>query len=411
MDVQEESRNYRARQGSFGSMNILVYPHEMVMGGSQINAIELAAAVMERGHNVTVVAPDGVLVKMVRDLGLPYIATAAEGEYPSVRTSRQLVRLVRRLDIDLLHAYEWRPALEATFGPHLFGRIPLLITILSMYVSKFLPVHVPQIIGTRDLKSESLARQVILMEPPIDTQKNCPVDVSGARQRLSIDDGTIVVSVICRLSPDLDKLPGVLSAVEVIADLAKEFPVKLLIAGDGAGKSKLDELASLCNRRLGKQVIRPLGQMMDPTDAYQAADIVLGMGSSVMRGMAFSKPVIVQGEQGFWRRLDEESVETFLQQGWFGRGGNGALDLQSAIRPLLERPSERLRLGKFGRDLVVRNFSLNVSADRLVDIYRDVCNQKTPSIQWLRSMSCCAGRAAKFRAAMAVSWLFRQPEQ
>jgi hypothetical protein len=34
-------------------MNIVVYPNAMSIGGSQLNAIELAAAVRKHGHNVT----------------------------------------------------------------------------------------------------------------------------------------------------------------------------------------------------------------------------------------------------------------------------------------------------------------------------------------------------------------------
>ena len=40
-------------------LKVLVYPHDMAMGGSQLNAIELAAAVGELGHSVAVVGDDG----------------------------------------------------------------------------------------------------------------------------------------------------------------------------------------------------------------------------------------------------------------------------------------------------------------------------------------------------------------
>ncbi|UXN31297.1 hypothetical protein [Glutamicibacter sp. M10] len=35
-------------------MRILIYPHDLSMGGSQLNAIELAGALRERGHEVIV---------------------------------------------------------------------------------------------------------------------------------------------------------------------------------------------------------------------------------------------------------------------------------------------------------------------------------------------------------------------
>ena len=40
-------------------MRIVVYPHRLEIGGSQINAIELAAAVRDLGHEVIVFGQPG----------------------------------------------------------------------------------------------------------------------------------------------------------------------------------------------------------------------------------------------------------------------------------------------------------------------------------------------------------------
>ena len=54
-------------------MRVLVYPHAMELGGSQLNAIELAAAVGNRGHQVIVLSEDGPLVEAVHRLGLEHV--------------------------------------------------------------------------------------------------------------------------------------------------------------------------------------------------------------------------------------------------------------------------------------------------------------------------------------------------
>ncbi len=54
-------------------MKVLVYPHAMEIGGSQLNALEIAAAVRDRGHEVTVVSRPGPLLKSVRRLGLSHV--------------------------------------------------------------------------------------------------------------------------------------------------------------------------------------------------------------------------------------------------------------------------------------------------------------------------------------------------
>ena len=383
-------------------MNVLVYPHQMVIGGSQINALELAAGVRDRGHNVTILAPDGVLSPMVRQLGLTLIPTVATTEYPSPRTCRQLVQLVRDLHIDIVHAYEWRPAIEATFGPHLFASVPVLITVLSMNVPKFLPTHIPLVVGTRELSLKAGAQEVHLLEPPIDTASNRVSNVLAARARWSFQDSEIVVSIVCRLTTDLEKLQGVLQAIDSVCELGTNVPVKLLIVGGGDGLKLVEEKAAMANAQLGRKVVFPVGPMLDPRDAYEAADIVLGMGSSVLRGMAFSKPVIVQGTSGFWRLLDESSLDLFLEQGWFGHVGGGVKDLSATLWCLVNDPEMRAVLGGFGRTVVEERFSLDRAADQVLGIYEQTIGKKTSKVAWIRSMVRSAARVAKMRVVMAL---------
>jgi hypothetical protein len=54
-------------------MRILVYPHAMEIGGAQLNAIHLAAAVRDLGHDVTVLSEPGPLVPQVAELGLAHV--------------------------------------------------------------------------------------------------------------------------------------------------------------------------------------------------------------------------------------------------------------------------------------------------------------------------------------------------
>ena len=68
------------RGGGVGrTMKILVYPHAMELGGSQLNAIELAAAVRDLGHQVAIIGEDGALARRVEELGLERVAIPPSG--------------------------------------------------------------------------------------------------------------------------------------------------------------------------------------------------------------------------------------------------------------------------------------------------------------------------------------------
>jgi hypothetical protein len=393
-------------------MNILVYPHELGMGGSQINAIELAAQLRDRGHGVTVFAPPGMLVAMIKDLRLDYVPAPSNATYPSWRSMAALVCLMRERKIDLVHAYEWRPAVEATFGPHLLCGTPVLMTVLSMDVPDFLPRHLPLVVGTRELLLGQRKRgQVHLMEPPIDTERNRTADVAKARARWKVDAGEVLVSIVCRLSTDLGKLEGVLAAIDAIGLIPSEPPMRLLIAGDGAGLAQVRARAETVNNRLGRSAVIVAGNLMDPREAYDAADIVLGMGSSALKGMAFNKPLIVQGENGFWRGLDPESLPLFLEEGWWGHGGRGAHDLMPILTELAAAPMRRHELGEFSRKVVVERFSLNETTEQLISIFDEVLANPVSPIARIHSLVRTAVEVAKFRVVMARHALLARVER
>ena len=56
-------------------VRVLIYPHDLAIGGSQLNAIELASALAERGHEMVIFGRPGPLVERVRDFGMEFVET------------------------------------------------------------------------------------------------------------------------------------------------------------------------------------------------------------------------------------------------------------------------------------------------------------------------------------------------
>ena len=84
--------------------------------------------------------------------------------------------------------------------------------------------------------------------------------------------------------------------------------------------------------------VRLLGDVPDPRVVYDCADVVFGMGSSALRGMAHAKPVIVQGLEGFWALVSESSIARFYEDGFFGAGPSGDPPFVEIVARLLEEP-------------------------------------------------------------------------
>ena len=173
-------------------MKVLVYPHTMELGGSQLNAIELGAAVGNRGHEAIVISEDGPLVETVHKLGLEHIRIDPRvRRRPSVRAAAQLVRLVSERQIDVVHGYEWPPALEAFGGPWLRLGVPVVFTVMGMAVAPFLPRTVPLVVGTAEIHRRCLAAGhtfATLLEPPVDVWANAPTSgPNGFRAEFRLD--------------------------------------------------------------------------------------------------------------------------------------------------------------------------------------------------------------------------------
>lgn len=367
-------------------MRVLVYPHSMEIGGSQLNAIELGAATRELGHEVLVMSEPGPMVDLVHDLGLEHLPVPLRRRRPSPEVIGYLVDEVRRRRIDLVHGHEWPPATEAFLGPRLRLGVPAVATVMSASVAPFLPRRMPLVVGTEQLRRQMLARQrkdVTLIAPPVDVNANHPsFGPAGFRSTHGLAPDGLLVVVCCRLVREL-KLEGLLAACEAVADLSTEgYPVQLVIVGDGAERSVVAQAAEQANARAGRVVVALTGELPDPRPAYAAADVVLGMGGSALRGMAFAKPLVVQGELGFWQVCRPGTVHDFLTGGWYGRGpgDDGVARLKAQLVPLLRDPGHRRELGAFSRNLVVEHFGLEAAARIQTDLYHRVIAGRRPAM-------------------------------
>lgn len=358
-------------------MRLLVCPHDLAIGGSQINAIDLAAGAASAGHEVIIYGIPGPLTDYIAEKGLRFIPADGMWCRPAPTRIAEVAQICRRERIDIVHAYEWPTCLEAYYGALLFCKVPLLCTVLSMEVMPHVPTSVPLIVGTADI-GEGARRnrrgKVWVIEPPIDVEKDSPqIDGSDYRKRLGAAQGDFLVVSVSRLALDL-KLDALVRAVDAADLLAGSAPIKLALIGDGPAREALEARALAVNRRHGREVVILPGADPDPRAAYAAADLVVGMGSSALRALAIGRPLVVQGEQAFSEIFEPSTYAMFLQQGFYGLADAevGANRLASQIRELLNKPDRRAELAQFGRTVVQERFSLRRALELQLNIYDEV---------------------------------------
>ncbi|MBD3781899.1 MAG: glycosyltransferase family 4 protein [Micrococcales bacterium] len=378
-------------------MRILVHTHRLETGGSQRNAIDLAAGVRDLGHEVVVYGAPGPSLDLVHERGLEFVAAPDTGDGPTPEGMRALRSLVESERFDLVHSYEWSQALTA-FRALSTLRVPMVFTVLSMAVPRWMPRSVPLVVGTRQLQQSTAAwwrAPVHVVEPPVDVASDEePSDVATFATEHGLEDHADVLDlvVVSRLVED-GKVEGIRLAIDVVGDLAATSPVRLVVVGDGESVPDLARRAEAVNAAVGREAVVLTGAMTDPRPAYQLADVVLGMGGSALRGMASSKPVVVLGVDGYSEVVDPSTYEQYLWWGFLGVGheGDAARHLRGLVEGLAD-PARRAELGTWGHERVTEDFALTALSRRLEDVYlesrdKDMVGRWGAAVESARSSS------------------------
>jgi glycosyltransferase involved in cell wall biosynthesis len=388
-------------------MKVLVAAHRMELGGTQVLSVELAASIRDRhGVDVLYAATPGPASSLADDHALRLLPLSDATRHPTLTRVRELSRLAREQKVDLVHAWDWPQCFDCYPGAYLLQRIPMLCTLMPMVLPSFIPRQLPTTVGTEELAREARSKRfgwVELLEPTVDTVANAPgvADADSFRRRLGLRRDEMAVVIVGRLEYWL-KFDSLVRAIEA-ADALADRPVRLVIVGEGSAAADIQARATRVNAVHGREVISLTGGMVDPRPAYEAADVVLGMGASALRALAFAKPLVVLGERGFSRIFDASTVDLFCDQGWYGLGDGVPDDLVGQIKCLLDEPESRAELGSLGRGLVLRRYGLVPATDRLYDAYR-----RAAEIDLSLSSDIAEGVRA---AAMAMSRRLPKPIQ
>lgn len=394
-------------------MRVLVYPRDLELGGSSINAVDLAGAMRDRGHDVFVLARSGPLDGRVRSSGLPLLLVEhPDAPRPSRAAVRAIAAAVRRYRIDLVHTYEFWTCVEAFYGAGVRPGVPILGTVMTMGLAAYLPESVALTVGYRDLLDTARARRsapVHLLEPPVDTSTDrMGADVGDVDERWELDPTALTVVIVSRAAVAM-KQEGIERAMDAVAELRGSVRAQLVVVGGGSAFESLQAHAEQINRSHDERVVVMTGPLSDPRSAYAAADLVVGMGSSVLRGMAFGKAAVVVGERGFSLPVTPDTLPVFDRTGFYGVGAGRPAPaddpLVEQLAGLLGDAGLRAELGRFGAELVHERFSLESVARRLDGIYADTAGRGPGRIRRGADAVGTAGRIVRHKASGRVALL------
>lgn len=372
-------------------MNILLITTRLNLGGIGVYTSSLAKALKSRGNNVLVASCGGPLAETLKrdnieHIDIPVDTSADIGLHTPVSYFR-LSRVIEERGIDILHAQTRVTQVISSLlaNRHKTACVTTCHGFFKRRWSRRLfPCWGMRVVAISDAVQEHLLNdmkvprdKVRLVYNGVDIKKFAKVCSDGEKAIIRKEYGlkdAVTIGMISRLSEG----KGHRYLLGAFARLLPRFKdLQLLIIGDGpAGylkglKEKARALSidkSVVFRPACEDTSRPLSVI----DVFCLPTLQEGLGLSILEAMASGIPVVASGVGGIYT-LIKHGDNGFLAP----PADEGAL--AEALSVVLSDRALAEEMGRSSKKLVEDNFTLDITADKVVKVYEEVLSKKAVS--------------------------------
>lgn len=299
---------------------------------------------------------------------------------------RKLVKTIRQEKIDLIHCHRHKATVYAAIATFFAKQVKVISHVHGLNRSKklrrkilnrFILQRVSRILTVGESVREDVLRANSFLPPEnvcsignsIDIERFTSVDISKAqaRQRLGLDQDSVVVGTVGRLTPTKG-YDTLLHSFKNVKDRLSN--AQLVFIGDGRLRTELEGLAN----ELGlSECVSFLGRREDMPEVYKAMDIFVlssiaeGMPRSLLEAMA-SEVLCVATDVG--------AIPEILDNGRFGlqvSSGDAAAMSDAIVKLEGMAQDDKDVLISSAKQRVVADYNHNVVIKRLEKIYREEC--------------------------------------
>ncbi len=360
-------------------------PH--LRGGGQVRYVaNLARELTRMGHHVTIgCKPGSVLIGCAREAG----CVAQDGftlrgglrPYTWLHDLAKVKRVIRDAKPDLIHVNGSQDHWVCALANRLMGRPACVLR--TRHNTYDVAGHIPNRVLNRAWTDFQIVvcdtvRQDLARHDAFDGARMCSIHngvdaeqfqpEAHVRQQARAEFGYGHEHLVCGIAARLVPAKGHQFLFRAVAGLHKDFPqVRILVLGQGDLERELRQLAQDCG--IGG-VVQFAGFRDDMAFCTQAFDIGVQpsidcdtSSFSLKEQMAAEKPVVAS-DYGGLTEIVTDGVEGLVVP-------TGAIEpLADAIRRLATDPARRIKMGKAGRQRVLRDFTIQIFAQRTVEAYR-----------------------------------------
>jgi len=353
----------------------------LATGGTQRHLQQVLGLLDRRRYDARVftLRPGGEVEGELRAAGVSVTSLDVPGRLTAPGTVRALLRTARLLRaerIDVVHGYQWRPALVGTLAGRLAG-VPLLLASKRSLTGadrdasrawRRIARHVDTVLVNADAlrvegEGDGMRCRWTLLQNGIDLDAfRFDGATRAAKTALGLDPERPVVGTVGRLEQRKGQ-DVLLAAVERLK--SRRPAPQLLVVGDGPTAADLRKRAEA----LGvAKLVRFTGTLDDVRPALAAIDVFTlpsreeGMSNALMEAMAAAKPIVATDVGGNGEVLDRGRLGVLVPS-------DDALALADAVAGLLDEPARATALGAAAREHVTTRWDARAMVGELEAFY------------------------------------------
>lgn len=383
-------------------MVVLYVVFKCFVGGHVLSAFTVAKRIQENGFVVIFSGAYGEMVDDIKefmsfepvDIPIYYKDRQSYFGTNSLTAIANLRRIIKKHKVDLIHAFDARSYLHS-YPAGLMEGVPTLCTLcggIDPYYN--LPIAPAIMVFSEEQRQKMInnycwpQKNVHVVRTRIDIaqmhdKRNLLLDAEATHYGIDFNAQKLMM-ISSFDNTKILSINRLLDVVELIFKKGIYFQL-IFIGGKGELFLQAQQRGKKICEQYGAGRIIFTGPVKQAFRLLQRADVVLGVGRSAFEGMAYGKPTLIIGENGFAGAVWEKKIDEIA---WFNFSGrnrtveNSDSLLETEIIKLLQDEDYRRRLGGFGKEFVLREIDVTHGVDRIMDIYRQISTNYRKSFQW-----------------------------
>ncbi|MEM9732398.1 MAG: glycosyltransferase family 4 protein [Pseudomonadota bacterium] len=380
----------------------------MNSGGAERTVVDIGAALVEAGWRSFVASEGGRLVAELEAGGSTHIPLPLGSKNPLTlwQNRNRLIRLVRREQVNIIHARSRAPAWSGYWAAKATGAA-FVTTYHGAYgQSNALKALYNSVMGKADTiiansrwtgdlvaaRHPQAVDRIVPINRGTDFARFAPAAISSqrgatvaqawgleaAKQRLR-DQHSGQAPLVILLLGRMTTLKGHELVIKAATGL-KKTPLLFVFAGDAGGRDayRARLVEQINDHGLQDHFLLP-GHCPDPAAAIRLCDALLSastkaetFGRTVVEAAALEKPVIASRIGAVVESIVERETGLFFAPG----NANALLDCLTQFASLT--PEQRQTMGQKGRAYVVPRFSLQAMCEQTLRVYDNLLDDNHP---------------------------------